>query len=148
MEIKLSIVRQSQADRAAALQVLAERGRPTFEMPAAVEEPEFPTGILPGSAGAVRPQLAQINNRWQAADDAGYAQIFAGARADANTGVVVVMRTSPDRLETAVQVIDAPDGAGPLTIAAVESNGRLRLVDDGGSVFFFDPAAAAFVGIN
>ena len=108
-------------------------------------DPEFQTGILTGIAGPFSSQDVSVSNVWQEETEEGFLQVFAGAYGlKPEQGVLVVIRTSQDRLTAVEERYPTPDEHGAILIVEVEG-GEIELHAEDGTTLFFDIVGLEYV---
>jgi len=142
---KLTIANQVAAERQAEKNnpaVQAAHRRPT---PQAVQDAPMRSGIFPGDGGLFHDGQAVIANHWQSQVGGDYLQVYVGATGkNSAQGVVVVMVTSANRMQTQSQVYQAPPDAGPLEI--IGANGLvLNLQAENGRRLDFNLRTRQFI---
>ncbi len=105
-----------------------------------------PTGIFEGDMGAnPHPDEGTIINMWQGVINQEYMQVFAGAlRKNPEQGVLFVRTNAFGGGSFSWEQFDAPSPSGALRILS-EQNGRLKLVAENGSTFYFDAPSHQFI---
>jgi len=103
------------------------------------------SGIFPGDGGLFHDGQAVIANHWQSLVGGDYLQVYAGVKSkNSALGVVVVMVTSANRMQTQAQVYQAPPDTGPLEI--IGANGLvLKLQAGNGRLLDFDLRTRQFI---
>jgi hypothetical protein len=144
LEEKLEMARSAARDQAAGIlnngiQSAALQPTPLTIMDHAINE-----GIFPGSEGMFGQGRAQINNYWQGQVLGEIVQVFAGASGQyPGQGILIVLVTSADRLNTREQVVAAAVGTGALTILS-EQDGQIAVGASNGQSLTFDVTIMRF----
>lgn len=104
-----------------------------------IQNPPRPTGILETGGGDFPGDLFTIINSWQNARDNHWSLIYAGAYAQEPEQGIVIASGVPHDI-----VFETPMRAGSVRIVD-ETNFRLTLLAEDGTVFYFDVPGLRFV---
>ena len=143
-EEKLSMAQSILNDRSLSNSNWSIRTEGILPPPSSYEEKIFPEGIFEGGEGLISSSEAFINNRWQGVDEYGFIQVFAGFLAkNPNQGVIYVVNTSVDRMDTKINAFYPNEEDGGLTV--IEVNESVLLLKSENMLFCFDVLKNQFV---
>lgn len=140
---KLAIARSVLADQVEFLDAQAIQAAAKRPTPQPVVDDPITEGIFEGHDGLFRSGQAEIINRWQGVFEGENMQVFAGAAANSNQSLLIIVTTSPDRLQWFFTPVPAPFQAGALRIVEAQ-NGVLSLLAEDGSNWVFDIASQTY----
>ena len=102
-----------------------------------IDDPAFLTGILEGVSGPFSSQDVVVVNLWQEEVEGGFVQVFAGAYSLVpEQGVLVVLSTSGDRLDTSEERYPTNGLFGALRIDRAEGEILFLTAEDGTELTF------------
>ncbi|MCJ7625041.1 MAG: hypothetical protein MUO76_16195 [Anaerolineaceae bacterium] len=145
LEEKLRMAQWIATQRANSMIINPDQAVDSVAEPRFVSDPVFQEGIFDGDEGIFRPEQAVIQNYWQGELENSYLQVFAGALgSDADQGIVYILETTSDRLQTDFELYLAPQKSGSLQIIG-ESDFKLILLCEDQTEIIFDILKREFI---
>jgi hypothetical protein len=145
LEEKLRMAQRSATQRANSMLKQLDPAVESIAEPQFISDPIFQEGIFVGDEGIFRPDQAVIQNYWQGELENAYIQVFAGALGnDPEQGVIYVLVTTSDRLQTEFEQYLTPQKSGSLQIIE-KSNSDLILLSEDHTEIIFDILKREFI---